>query len=284
MKSPLHAGRNAMTVRGTPWGRPASGPAPDPRFALAVGLIAALALALATSSFAQQADTSSSEAGAPVVAEMSDTFPFAHNGVPESFPSVGVSVGGGGYLSSFAAVERAFRAIEDVHRAAGYPVPSAQGVRTGPLVVPGLKVRFNRWLDVGFQMVRSGGAATDKMTLIGGLVSGRTALSPGGKVSLFAGVGGGTYRFSFRRAYGVRVSANDGYGGYYELEDITLVGGGGYWTTAGGLTLRAFPRGALEAQIQYFGTDDVSTDTAGAGEVRLNMSGATLALSIVSFF
>ena len=49
-----------------------------------------------------------------------------------------------------------------------------------------------------------------------------------------AGLGGGAYRFSFKRDYGVRVSPNDGVG-YYELESITLEGGGGYWTAAGGL-------------------------------------------------
>ena len=314
MKSPLDAGRGPTTDRGTSWMRHASGPAdvPGPRPALAAALIAVLALAQPASSFAFQAagdsigvdtlsttpdvespDAPATPAGAsetpmanrpPVGAEVSDVFPFAHNEVPESFPSVGFALGVGGCLSRFTSVERAFHAIEDVYRDGGFPVPSAGEVRTGPIVVPALKVRLNRWLDVGFQVGRAAGTKTDKVTLMGGLVSGRLGLSPGGRVALFAGIGGGAYRFSFQRAYGVRVSPADGSGGFYELEHIALEGGGGYWTTAGGLTLRAFPRGALEAQIQYVGTGDVTTDATGAGQVRVNMSGAMLALSIVSFF
>jgi len=224
-------------------------------------------------------------AGRPAIAAgISDVFPFAQNEVPETFPSFGLSIGVGGYLSGFATVERAFHAIEDAYRAGGFFVPRAGDVRLGPMVLPTLKVRLNQWLDVGFQMGRAGDGTSDKVKLMGGLVSGRYALSRAGKVSLFAGLGGGTYRFSFRRGYGVQVTPIDGRGGYYELDAIMLEGGGGYWTTVGGLTIRALPRGTLEALVQYVGTDDVSTDASQAGEVRLNMSGAMIGVSITSYF
>ena len=316
MKRSLHARRGTMTGHRASWLQ-AFAPAhvTGPRPAFAAGLIAVLALAQPAGSFAQQAgnsivvDTLSAtpnvEPPGPATTPMGgaaplradrppaagndpDILPFAHNEVPESFPSFGFAFGAGGFVPGFATVDQAFRAIEDVHRAEGFSVPSAADVRLGPILLPTLKVRLNRWLDVAFQMGRTLNSkgrepqgSIDQLTLMGGLVSGRLALSPAGRVSLFAGLGGGTYRFSFRRNYGVRVSPNDGNGGYYELEAITLQGGGGYWTTAGGLTIRAFPRGALEALAQYVGTGDVSTQ---AGDVRVNMSGTMIAVSITSFF
>lgn len=327
MKRSLHASRGTMAGRKGRWVQ-AAGPAqvPGPRPAFAAGLIAALALVQPASSLAWQhvalsvtaagdtigVDTLSATPDAEppglpatpaggaetrlgdrsaVAADLSDTLPFAQNEVPESFPSVGFSIGVGGYVSSFAAVERAFHAMEDVHRAGGFSVPRAADVRLGPILLPTLKVRLNRWLDVAFQMGRtlgskSGGdqepGSTDQLTLMGGLVSGR--LSPAGRVSLLAGLGGGMYRFSVRRDYGVRVSPTDGSGGFYELESITLEGGGGYWTTAGGLSIRAWPRGTLDALAQYVGTGDVSTNATSAGDVRVNMSGTMIAVSITSHF
>jgi hypothetical protein len=314
MKNPLDAGRGPTTDRRTSWMRHAAGPAdaPGPRPALAAALIVALALVQPASSFAFQAggdpigvdtlsttpdvespDPPAMTAGAsktpmanrpPVEADMSDVFPFANNVVPESFPSVGFALGVGGCLSSFTSVEAAFHAMEDVYRADGFPVPSARDVEPGPMVMPTLMVRLNPWLEGRFQMGRAGGATADRVTLLGGLVSGRVPLSPAGKVSLLAGLGGGSYRFSFVRSYGARVSSTDANGGYFELETITLHGGGGYWTAGGGLAVGAFPRGALEARIQYVGTGDVTANTTRAGDVRVNMSGAMLSLSIVSFF
>lgn len=233
----------------------------------------------ATSAAGDETETAGRQA---VAAGMPDAFPFAQNEIPEGFPSFGLAIGVGGYLSSFKTVEQAFHAIEDAYRAGGFFVPAAKDVELGPMVLATLKVRFTPWLDAGFQIGRAGAGTGDKVSLMGGLVSGRYALSPAGKVSLFAGLGGGTYRFSFTRGYGVQVSPIDGGGGYYELDAITLEGGGDYWTTVGGLAIRVWPGGALEVAAQYLGTGDVSAAATKAGEVRLNMSGAMIGISITS--
>ncbi|MGH7731311.1 MAG: hypothetical protein ACRENJ_08685 [Candidatus Eiseniibacteriota bacterium] len=208
----------------------------------------------------------------------SDLLPFAHNHVPEKFPSFGITVGFSKYLSSFATVEQAFHAIEDVHRAEGFSLPPAEGVRLSPMVLPTFRLQFDRSFGAALQIGWADGPRDD-LRLIGGLVSGRTTRWPGDRISFFAELGGGRYEFKFTRSYGARITPFDGAGGYYELERIVLKGSGSYWTTAGGLTLHAGPRGAIEALVQYVGTDDVSTDAAGAGRVSLNLSGTMIGVS-----
>ena len=215
--------------------------------------------------------------------EGANILPFAHNEIPATYPEVSVAFGLAAYLSSFTEVEHAFRAIEEVYRAAGYSVPVAADVATGPMTLATLTVWLNRWLDVSCQLGRTG-SADNELRLLGGIVSGRYTLPAAGKVSLRAGLGGGANGFSFSRAYGVQVTPFDGSGGYYTLERITLKGGGRYWTAAGGLTIRTGPHGALDALIQYVGMGDVSTDTARAGKVSMNLSGAMIGASFTYFF
>lgn len=214
--------------------------------------------------------------------DTSDILPFAQNEIPTTFPSVGLAIGFATYLSGFTTVEQAFHTLEDTYRAGGFSVPRAGDVDLGPMLLPTLKARFTKWLDVALQLGRAKGS-NDELTLKGGLVSGRYTLPRADRVSLFAGLGAGTYRFSFQRDYGVRVSPVEA-GGYYRLDRITIEGGGRYWTTAGGLTIRAGPHGAFEVLVQYLGTGDVSTDARSAGKVSLNMSGAMIGVSFTSFF
>ena len=255
----------------------------------AAGLIAGLALAAQPmSSRAQPPVTPLSVALVSIVERPGDkrdtteVLPFARNPLPRTFPSVGAGISYGPYLADFTSVERAFRAVEDYYRAAGYFLPEAAPVDLGPMTMPSLRVRLTPWLDAAFQAGRTG-ATVDQLTLLGGLVSGLYTPRSADYVSLFAGLGGGAYGFSFERGYGARVSPIDPGGGYYVLDKLTLKGGGRYWTAAGGLTIRSGHYIAFEAFGQYFGTGDVSTTTQ-AGEISLNLSGAMIGVSFNVFF
>ena len=219
----------------------------------------------------------------PVALAQSDGPFTAQAEIPETYPSVGATFGMGWYLSDFSAVERAFHSIENAYAAGGYTVPPARDVDLPPIVLPSIRVRLSPWIEATLQAGRAEGMS-DELGLVGGLVSARYPLKRPGKVFLLVGAGAGIYRFSFARSYGVQISPVDGNGGYYELDQITLAGRGSYWTAAGGLSIRAWRRGAVEASVQYVGTGDVSTDLTRAGRVSLNMSGAMIGLSVTGFF
>ena len=249
------------------------------RLAFAAGLIAALTVARPASPLAREKWM---VARPTVAADTSDILPFARNEIPETFPSVGFAIGLAKPLAGFTTVERAFQNLEDTYRAGGFPVPRAGAVDLVLMVMPTFKVRLNRWLDVACQMGRSTGPR-DELKLMGGLVSGRHTLRAD-NVSLFAGLGAGAYGFSFKRDYGAQITAVDSNGGHYRLESLTLRGGGRYWTTAGGLTIRTGKHGAFEVLVQYLGTGDVSTALTRAGDVSLNISGAMIGVSSTIFF
>jgi hypothetical protein len=211
----------------------------------------------------------------------SDILPFAHHEVPESFPSIGLAIGFGAYLSGFASIEQAFHTMEDAYRAGGFSVPSAADVELPPMVLATIRLRLSRRFDLSAQVGRATGVS-DELRLLGGLASAHYWLSPTGKASLWAGLGGGTCGFSSTRNYSAQITPVDGNGGYYVLDTITLEGGATYWTAAGGLAIRMWPHGALEGQVQYLGTGDASTGATRAGDVRVNMSGTLIAVSITA--
>ena len=214
---------------------------------------------------------------------LESTLPFGQNELPHSYPEVSIAFGIAGYASSLNGVEEAFNKMEQVYNNAGYPVSSGKDISLGPMFLATLTLRLNQLVDVAVQAGQTQDS-DNKIKLVGGIVSGHLALRDARSVSLQAGVGGGNSGFSFTRHYGQQVSPVDGSGGYYSLDSIELHGGGAYWTTQGGVTIRMGPHGALSGLIQYVGMGDVSTTTAHAGDITVNTSGIMFGVSCALFF
>lgn len=284
-----------------------------PVVVLVAGLLAALALAHPATTFARTAlDQETPAASATIrvdslmneppvphpqgtaappsatspVSDASDdskALPFAHHQVPMTYPSLGVGIGVAGYVSNFRGVEQIFHAIEDSYAAEGYTLTFAKDVSPGPMMLYAITYRINRSLELAAQVGRTMNK-NDDLTLGGGLVSGRYPLPTAPNASFFGRLGAGAYGFSFHRSYGARISPVDGSGGYSVLDDITLEGGGRYWTTAGGVTIRAGTEGVFEASIQYVGMPDVVVESQRAGRISMNMSGVILGASLAFLF
>lgn len=222
-------------------------------------------------------------AAAVATVPLENTLPFTENQLPHSYPELSVELGLAAFMSGLTGVDEAFNKIEDVYAAAGYPLPATSTASPGSMLLATLTVWLNDWLDVACQLGRTLNEDSE-VRLLGGIVSGRKTLPDSKNVSVHAGLGGGVSGFSFLRRYGAQVSPVDGSGGYYELESIELNGGGPYWTIQGGVSIRTGPHGALNGLIQYVGMGDVSTTTANAGPVTVNVSGAMIGASFALFY
>src|SRR5262245_11176827 len=218
------------------------------------------------------------------LAAPSDILPFAGNAIPMSYPAVGVALGYAHYFSSFKGIEDAFHAIEDsIRTGSGFVVPAAAGPESVRGILLTFTLRFNPALEAACQVARTGDD-NNEVRLIGGLVSGHYALTMVRKVSVFGGLGGGRYGVHFARNYGVPLTPTDPTGGHIQLDNIKLDGGGGYWTTAGGVTIHADPHLSLEGLIQYFGMSDVPLDAGSAGRISTNASGVLISGSFILYF
>lgn len=211
-----------------------------------------------------------------------DVLPFAKNELPTTYPSVGVGLGVGSYRADLGRVKQAFHTMEGVYRTAGYSIPNAREIHLDAMALWKLAVRLNKAWDVALQLGRSNGESNQLRTT-GVLVSRRFASTAGGGFSLVAGLGGGTYGFSFMQSYGVTVSPVDANGGYYVLDKIVLKGGGNYWTGTGGFKFRPGMHTAVDVLAQYVGMNDASANTERAGRISMNLSGVMVGASLTLF-
>jgi hypothetical protein len=214
---------------------------------------------------------------------LQNSLPFEQNELPHSYPEVSVSFGVAGYSMDVARVEDAFNKMEQVYIDAGYSLPPGKDVSPGAMYLATLTVWPSPFVDVACQAGQSQNE-DNKITLVGGIISGHYTFPDARNVSVQVGLGGGGSGFSFMKRYGAQVSPVDGSGGFYSLESIELKGGGGYWTTQGGVTLRIGPHGAVRGLIQYLGMGDVSTTTARAGDITVNVSGTMFGASFILFY
>jgi len=255
-------------------------------------LIVALALGLGSASIARAATEGlgtpvlAVRVTQPAAAESSSAatpLPFAGNELPISYPRVSFAFGLAMYSSALTGVNEAFSKFEEAYSAAGYPQPHAADASLGPMYLFTLTVSLNPTVDVACQINRSADQ-NNELRLLGGIVSGRYTMPDAKQLSFSAGLGGGGYGFSFTRHYGGAVSPVDPSGGYYALDSIDLKGGGAYWTAQGGVMLNLGRHAALSGIVQYVGAGDVSTDTARAGNVKVNVSGTMFGASFAGFY
>jgi hypothetical protein len=209
-------------------------------------------------------------------AESRNLLPFAQNELPTAYPRVSVSIGMAGYVADFGQVEQAFRTMEEAMIAQGFAITTAGDIAPGAMVTSAFTLWINRSLDVTCQAAKTN-HSDDELTLLGGLVSGHYTLRSARSVSLSLGLGGGKYGFNFSRRYDAAGPNST------VLQTLSFDGGGPYWTTAGGLTVRTGPHGAVQGNLQYIGVGDESTDTPG-GKVTLNLSGVAFGGSFTLFF
>ena len=242
---------------------------------LVVGM---LGLAHPCPALAQGSDPDSSQTPP---ARQTEVLPFAKNELPRESFSVGLGAGVGAYVVDLKEVDRAFRAMEDVHRNNGYPIPRSPESHLDPMALWTLTMHFEKAVDVALQLGRSNGE-DNQLRTTGVLVSRRLASAANGDLLLVAGLGGGTYGFSFTRHYGVTISPIDGSGGYTSLDAINVEGGGNYWTGRGGLTLRPGQHLSVDLLTQYVGMSDAS-DAQGVGRTTINLSGFMFGGSITLF-
>jgi hypothetical protein len=214
-------------------------------------------------------------------ARQTEVLPFAKNELPRESFAVGMGAGVATYVVDLKEVDRAFRAMEDEHRNNGYSIPSGRGSPLGPMALWTVTMHFEKAVDVALQLGRSDGEDT-RLRTTGLLVSRRIASAANGDILLVAGLGGGTYGFSFTRHYGATISPVDGSGGYTTLDAIVLEGGGNYWTGRGGLTLRPGQHLSVDLLTQYVGMNDAS-GAQGAGRTTINLSGFMFGGSITLF-
>jgi hypothetical protein len=255
-------------------------------------LVVAMALGLCPARPARAADNGLGTPSLAVrvthsaAAESSSTatpLPFAENEIPITYPRVSFALGVAMYSSALTGVEEAYRNFENAYSAAGYPQPHAAEASLGPMYLFTLTASLSPSLDLACQIGRTADQ-NNQLKLLGGIVSGRYSMPDTKNLSFSAGLGGGGYGFSFTRKYGGPVSPVDANGGYIALESIELKGGGAYWTAQGGVTLGLGRRAALNGLVQYVGAGDVSTDTARAGKVTVNVSGTMFGASFACFY
>jgi hypothetical protein len=264
---------------------------PRASWAPIAALVAALALthppaaraegadSLSATSPAEPANPSATPASPAVTApspESRDLLPFAQNELPVTYPRVSVSIGMAGYVADFGQVEQAFRTMEEAMIAQGFAITTSGDIAPGAMAMTALTLWINRSLDVTCQAGMTNDS-DNELTLLGGLVSGHYTLRSTRSVSFSLGLGGGKYGFNFSRTYDATGPDN------LVLESLSFDGGGPYWTTAGGVTVRTGPHGAVQGNLQYIGASDESTDTPG-GRVTVNLSGVVIGGSFTLFF
>jgi len=209
--------------------------------------------------------------------------PFAGHPAPRTYPEVSVGFGLGLYASSFKGVDRAFAAIEDTVRRAGYAIPASGSVPSPGLSMLTLRVSATPRLGASLQLGETNDGAND-VRLAGGFAWYGWTFPQVPALSLETGAGGGLYRFLFKRSYNIVVSPVDANGGYTTLDFLQYEGRGAYATLVGEVVLRANPGVEFTGTIQYLAAGDVSEDIAGLGRQSINVSGCTLGLSfLVSF-
>ena len=206
--------------------------------------------------------------------------PFAANAVPRSYPIAGFGVGAGVYTWDLARVETAFRAMEDVNRSAGYDIAQPASIPLRGMLLWTLTMRVHRAIDVACQVGRSE-ALGNHIGMTGGLVSHRFVLTATERFCPFIGLGGGWYAYSFTRPYGA-ASPADPSGGYYVLDQLVLRGGGGYWTGAGGFTVRLGEHGALDVFAQRVGMSKQTSSYQGT-DVSVDLSGTLVGARFTLF-
>lgn len=211
-----------------------------------------------------------------------DRLPFAGNPLPMEFPRLGAGFGAGAYVGGMDDIEQAFRAMEDAYRAAGFDIYSPPVFEPDPMLIYTLTLSVSRRLDLTGQ-VGDMDSGSGRLRTAGVLVTGRVASTAGEEVALYAGLGAGNYRFSFTGTYNAAMP-RDSTGGYWVLDDVTLEGGGTYWSGAGRLALRPRFHMTIDLIAQYLGTSEVSADTPHAGRISVHMSGVLLGAALTLFY
>jgi hypothetical protein len=209
--------------------------------------------------------------------------PFARGELPVRYPRLGMNFGAAHRFSSFASVDRAFRKMEDVHRAEGYSVPRAPSMNLGLVSQSTFTLQLTPTTELACESVQSFDVQRD-FRAVGGLLSRRYLLPTARKVAIFAGLGAGRYRFSFVQHYGVQISPVDPNGGYNVLETIRIQGSGFYWAGSGGLRVRASRKSELEVAARYLRMPDETMNDPRAGRITVNMSSALLGVSYTYVF
>jgi len=140
-------------------------------------------------------------------------------------------------------------------------------------------VSLTRYLELAGE----GGTSDDgdrNLRFVGVLASGRMGFGRTQPVTVSGGLGAGFYSFSFKANYGAVLNATGG--GFYELQDLTLRGGGAYGTVRGDFSIAIGEGGALRAFAQYLGVGDQTT-ASYAGPLSVNASGTLLGVTLTIF-
>ncbi len=211
-----------------------------------------------------------------------DLLPFAKHASPRSSPAIGLGFGIGSYHAGLEGVERAFQAIEDVYRSSGYPIPDPPEIQADPMQLWALTIRVSSTWQVACQAGLSGGES-NRIKLLGGLLTARFPIPGTASHTLHASIGGGRYGFSLSKTYGVRITPIESNGGYSALEEITLSGGGGYVTAGGGITLHVGRKVDFDLLAQRFHMGEETATREGLGKMSVDLSGTHIGVRLTLF-
>jgi hypothetical protein len=203
--------------------------------------------------------------------------PFARGELPVRYPRFGTTFGAALRLSGFASVDRTFRKMEDVHRAEGYSV-QAPSTKLGRISQVTFTLQLSPTTELACESLQSFDNQNE-FRAAGGLLSRRYVLPTARKVSIFAGLGAGRYRFKFGQRYDVQISPVDSNGGYYVLETIRIQGSGFYGVGTCGLALHPSRHSELEVAARYLRMPDETTNDPRAGRIAVNVSSVLLGVS-----